>query len=212
MLKRFFALGSLLVCGLLVGACSAETEQAGGDEASAEDDITQALLISDNDDGKTFNVKKGKPFTVSLSSNATTGFKWKIVSTTRTLGYPSPKEGEHIQPAGNRPTGALGRQVFKWSTTSPLLRAGGTGHTVKLEYRRPFDGDNEPAAKTFTFKIKIKPAAPADPVEPDTDFACPDEALKVINCMPIVPATRAKFCARDYRDWAQENCDVSYLD
>ena len=30
--------------------------------------------------------------------------------------------------------------------------------------------------------------------------------------MPIVPATRAKYCKADYRTWAQANCDVSYLD
>lgn len=212
MMKRFFALGSLLLCGLLASACSADTEDAApGDEASAEDDITTFKLISEEHDGKTISLAKGKPFKVSLASNATTGFKWKVVSTTRSLGYPSPKDGEYITPAGNRPVGSGGRQVFSWSTSSPFLQPGSASHTVKLEYRRPFESDSIPAAKTFTFKIKIKNVGQAPPAGPDPDFACPAEGA-VINCMPIVPATRAHLCARDFRDWAQANCNVSYLD
>jgi predicted secreted protein len=209
MLKRFFALSSLVLCGLVASACSAETTDA-PDEGSAEDDITQFKLISDDDNGKTITITKGKPFHISLASNATTGFKWKVVSTTRSMGYPSPKDGEHIQPAGNRPTGALGRQVFKWSTSSPLLNPGSASHAIKLEYRRSFESDSTPAAKTFTVKIKIKAAGAAPPAGPDPDLECP--TMTIINCMPIVPESRAKYCARDYRTWAQANCDVSYLD
>jgi predicted secreted protein len=265
MIQRLLLIGSLLSCGLLVGACGSESED--GIE-NGEDDITQALLISESGNGKTFTVPKGKDIRVSLESNATTGYKWKVVSTSRTFGYPTPKDGEYITPA-DRPVGAGGRQVFLWKTTNPLLRPSATAHAVKLEYRRSFENDDTPAEKTFTFKIKIKEGAVLPPPTPtaepvvlfeehdgatvraevgqnvvvrlaenpsagyrwyvestdrtfgypekteaaaENDFTCPPETMTIINCMPIVPANRAKYCAGDYRSWARSNCDVSYLD
>ncbi|MBS2017414.1 MAG: protease inhibitor I42 family protein [Deltaproteobacteria bacterium] len=322
-LRALALVGLLFSCGLSVMACSADTEEPAIGEG--EDDITKALVITDADNGKTFSVPKGKDVRVLLGANATTGYKWKVAATSRSLGYPSPKEGDYQGPGAGAGIGAAGKHLFLWKTNSPLLRPSGTAHTVKLEYRRPFESDETPAERTFTFKLKIKEGAvlpPPDadapvvlkeaddggtvtakegqdvvvklkanasagyrwhvestnrtwgypqsdyettgpagavgapgisiltwktdgplskvgthrvtlkysrgeagraektfsfsvkvtPASTETEFACPPESRKTINCMPIVSPSVAKYCAGDYRSWAEANCDVSYLD
>lgn len=321
-LPRFVLLGTLLSCGLLVGACSVET---GEDVGYSEDDVRQALVITERDNNKTFSVPKGKDIRVALPANPTTGYAWKVVSTTRTFGYPDPIDGEYS--TDDNPTGAIGgggTQTFLWKTTRPNIRPSGTAHKVVLEYRRAWDDEDAPAAKTFTFKIKIKegtvlpPPDPQDPVtlfeehngstvqakvgqdivlrlpenpsagyrwyvtstnrtfgypektfegagsngpvgasgtavmtwktdgpldkvgthtvklkysrgengaasktfeftvtispaDGESEFTCPPASMRTIDCQPVVPADRRKYCAPDYRAWAQQNCDVSYL-
>jgi inhibitor of cysteine peptidase len=316
------AAGSLLALGLLTGGCAATTEE---DVASGEDEL-RAQTIKESDNGKTFTVPKGKDIRVVLGANPTTGYKWKVVSTTRTFGYPSPAEGTYDGNVAGGRIGGAGSQIFVWKTSSPHIRPSGTAHAVKMEYRRASESDDTPAAKTFTFKIKISEGAAPPPPEPagdpitlfeehdgstirakegqdlvvrlpenpstgyawyvastnrtfgypektfegsgssgpvgsggtavmtwktsgplskvgthavtlkysrgesgaaskefkftvnvvaagtDTEYTCPPASMTTINCMPIVPATRAQYCARDYRTWAQANCDVSYLD
>jgi inhibitor of cysteine peptidase len=316
---------SLLALGAVTGACAVDGDDD-GDAASSEDEL-RALSIKDGDNGKTFTVPKGKDIKVVLSANATTGYKWKVVSTDRTFGYPSPKEGTYAaEGGGSGPVGGGGKHTFVWKTSSPLLRPSSTAHAVKLEYRRSFESDDTPATKTFTFKIKISEGAAPPPPEPvgepitlfeehdgatlraktgqdvivrlpenpstgyawyvestdrtfgygtkefaapsasgpvgsggtavftwktsgplpmlgahtvklkssrgesgaaakhftftvnivaadaDTEFTCPPSSMTTINCMPPVSASRAQYCARDFRTWAQANCDVSYLD
>lgn len=314
---------SILAVSLVFAGCAAQSEEDDAD--MSEDAITRALEIGESGNGKTFTVAKGKDIKVGLPSNATTGYKWKVVSTSRTFGYPTPKDGKYEGPGAGGPVGGGGKQSFVWKTTGPLLNPSGTAHAVKLEYRRSFESDEIPAAKTFTFKIKIKAGAVEPPApEPgapitikesqdgdtvrakvgqgivlrlpenpssgyrwhvestdrtfghpaktyegsgtgavgasgtavmtwttggplnmigshtvklkysrgetgtaaksfsftvaivaaadEDDFVCPPETMRTINCMPLVPATRAKYCKADYRTWAQANCDVSYLD
>ncbi len=305
----------------LVG-CAADSEDTAGNETGSEDEL-RSLKIDDDDNGKTFTVEKGGDVKVALSSNATTGYKWKVVSTTRTFGYPTNRDGQYQGPGAGGPVGGGGSTLFVWKTNSPLLRPSGTAHTVKLEYRRPFEPDSVAPAKTFTFKIKIKQGAepapePGSPVvlkqaddgktvrakagqdvvvklaatpsagynwhvestnrtfgypeksfegggaggpvgaggttvltwktggplpmigshtvklkysrgengaaekqfsftvnivavtdEEPAEFACPPETVRTINCMP--PTTNP-YCKGDFRSWAQDNCDVSYLD
>jgi len=300
--------------------CSAD--EADANETGSEDEL-RSLKIDDDDNGKTFTVEKGGDVKVALSSNATTGYKWKVVSTSRTFGYPTNLDGTYQGPGSGGPVGGGGTQLFVWKTNSPLLQPSATAHTVKLEYRRSFESDSTPAAKTFTFKVKVKQGAeppvtpgravtlkeandgstvrvkvgqdvvirlaenpstgyrwhvqsvdrtlgqpektfegagangpvgsggtavlkwktsgplnmvgahtiklvyargesgepakkfsvtlnvvPAAEEEP-AEFACPPENLRSINCMP--PTTNA-YCKGDYRAWAEDNCDVSYLD
>ena len=45
--------------------------------------------MTEKDDGKTVTVTEGQNLVVKLQSNPTTGYKWKVVSTDRTFGYPA---------------------------------------------------------------------------------------------------------------------------
>jgi predicted secreted protein len=163
---------SLLVSGLLlltsafalvaIPGCAADADDGSG---PASEDELRSLTIKESDSGRTFTVEKGGSVKVSLGSNPTTGYKWKVVSTTRTFGYPEPKEGVYQgSPAAS--IGSGGQQIFTWQTNSPLLQPSTTAHAIKIEYRRSFESDDTPAEKTFTVKIKVKrgteqPPAPA---------------------------------------------------
>ncbi len=41
------------------------------------------------------------------------------------------------------------------------------------------------------------------------DYVCPEQ--DTINCMPIVPEDRIKYCSGDYHEWIEENCETEFL-
>lgn len=191
-----------MACG---GSSDADGSTAGAD---TEDELrrTGVVDITHDQHGKTITVEKGTSVRVRLKSNASTGYQWKVTSTNRTFGYPTPKDGTYKAPS-NGPVGSSGVQEFVWKTSSPILEPGATVHKVELEYRRPFDLNGE-AVDTFKFAVKIKAAGASEETEAEEPAReCP--ASSSINCMP--PTTNA-YCKSDYRQWAQQNCDVSYLD
>jgi inhibitor of cysteine peptidase len=165
-----------------------------------------AVNVGDDDDGKTITVEKGKDLKLSLSSNATTGYKWSVKSTDRSFGYPSPQEGTYERGSDDGRIGSGGKQIFVWKTGSPFIEAGGAAHKVRLEYRRSFEDMDMPAAKTFSFSVKVKAPGAADDDQPAAR-ECPTSHS--INCMP---PTTSDYCKSDFRSWAEANCDVSYLD
>lgn len=200
----------LVVMGSLVAVlpgCAGGNDEEMSAEAQA--DLITQTRITDADDGKAFTVEIGKTVALSLSSNGSTGYKWTVVSTTKAFGYPTPREGSFQESTGPH-VGRGGKQNFVWKLDSPELEPGKTMHVVKLEYRRPFEPASTPAEKKFSFRVKIKAADQAEPVVPDSDYACPEASS--INCMPPRRGDRVFLCSGDYRDWAKQNCDVSYLD
>lgn len=152
-----------LLFGLLVVGPGAGCTDMAEEPESETQDALRALVIGELDDGKTFTVEKGQSFKVSLSANSTV-YKWRVVSTTRGLGYPAPRDGRFQEAAGG------GAQVFTWKTDPPMLEPSSTAHPVTLEYRRPSDSDDDPPARRFRFKIKVKVGAaipaprPTDPI------------------------------------------------
>ena len=158
---------SILVVLFTFAALPACTSEESDDAAGEEDELkAKAVEVSEADQGKTIGLEKGKRLQLSLPSNATTGYRWKVVSTTKTFGYPSPKDGSYSGPGANGPVGGGGKQVFLWTSTSPLLMPSSTSHAIKLEYRRSFESDDVPAAKSFSFKVKVKAATPEQPEAP----------------------------------------------
>jgi predicted secreted protein len=204
-------LGLVLATGTLAG-CGGSDAPASVDAPASEDALrtSGSPVLKDADSGKTVTVEKGKDITVALSSNPTTGYKWKVTSTDRSFGYPSPAEGTFAGAGRNGPVGSGGTQTFVWKTGSPFLEAGGAAHQVTLEYRRSFESDDVPAARTFKFKVKIKAGATEEAAPSEPERACPTRHS--INCMPPISDSSADECADDYRSWAEANCDVSYLD
>lgn len=209
MRSSLVSIGLMLTIGALAACSGSESPSVDGDPSSEDELGTGSTTLKDSNNGKTITVEKGKDITVSLSSNASTGYKWSVVSTDRSFGYPTPMEGTYEGARENARDGRGGSQTFVWKTDSPFLEPGSAVHAVTLEYRRPFESDATPAAKTFKFKVKIKQGAevPA-PVEPARE--CP--TVSSVNCMPPVRSGVANLCNGDYRSWAQANCDVRYLD
>jgi inhibitor of cysteine peptidase len=107
---------------------------------------SQTLELSAKDDGKTFALLAGDRLIVSLKSNPSTGYTWRIAQDDR----------QHLQPLGqvyNRPKdampGAPGRQVFRFQAGSP-----GTT-TLELDYARQWE-KNVPPAETFSITVTIR--------------------------------------------------------
>ncbi|MBK6695908.1 MAG: protease inhibitor I42 family protein [Myxococcales bacterium] len=151
------SLGGLVACG----GSSSEAELS-QDELNRQSSVVE---IDEDDNKKTISVEKGKAIKLRLASPGSGGYKWKVVSTDRSFGYPTPKDGEFESSGGGR-AGGGGTQVFTWDTDSRLLTPGGANHAVKLEYRRPWEDDSVAAAETFSFKVKITEPA-HEPPAPD---------------------------------------------
>ena len=89
----------------------------------------------------------GEEFTITLDSNPTTGYSWKLSDS-------FPKGiikllGSEYQPPVTRRKGAGGKEIWRFKT----LAVGKT--TITLEYLRPWEKDKPPAA-TKTFSITVK--------------------------------------------------------
>lgn len=130
--------------------CAAEEDPVSHpSEEGAEEDELRALTLTEADNGKTVTVPKGQNVLVKLGSNPTTGYKWVVASTSRTLGYPATDRYTGAGPNG--PVGSGGVQRLTWKTNAPIDMAG--THTVKLEYKRSWE--TGPGIKSFVFTVNI---------------------------------------------------------
>ena len=147
-MRRLFHI--LAVAAFAVGpiACAATTDEADPSTADGEDEeIKAAKPITEADNGKTVSIATGQSFSIQLASNPTTGYKWRIKSVDRSLGYP-----KETYKAGGSAVGSGGTQKFTWSTKSPLDLDG--KHVIELEYQRPW-AETSPPAKTFKVTVDI---------------------------------------------------------
>lgn len=86
--------------------------------------------------------------TVTLESNATTGFQWELAGTTD----PSVLEklsNEYEAPEAVSPPGTGGKEVWIFKA----IKKGKS--TISMEYSRPWEG-GEKAAQTFTLTVVVK--------------------------------------------------------
>jgi inhibitor of cysteine peptidase len=176
---RLSVLVSLALVALAVSplvACSQSTEEAGEDgvvtpdgEETTEDEL-RSLSLTEKDDGKTVTVTEGQNLVVKLQSNPTTGYKWKVVSTDRTFGYPADERFLRNTDA----VGSGGLQRFSWKTKGALSMVG--DHTVKMEYKRSWETNASPA-KTFSFTVKIL-GGECPQLSPPAPNFCPNGTIK----------------------------------
>ncbi len=108
---------------------------------------SKAVQLGDNDNGAVAVVKTGQNLVLTLTSNATTGYSWKVTTTDKTFGYP--KE-VFVAPTSGA-VGAAGQQQFTWATSGPLSMVG--THKVTLKYLK---SGSSTAAQTFTFSAKVQ--------------------------------------------------------
>ncbi len=206
-MKTIIASGLIAFATLSVG-CAARPSV---DLADVEDQLGASApfdSIDERDNGKTFTVVKGTDFDITLG-NTTPGVEWKVVSTTRSLGYPSPKDGTFLPPPSGAAFGNGGKQRFTWKTSSPLLQPGTTAHTVTLEYRARGNGDSAatPAAKTFTFMLEIAAATLTPPPPPPITLYAPDNGSTVTAAEGQTVAVRLPQNASTGLSWFVESVD-----
>ena len=108
--------------------------------------ISGQLKLTEEDSGKTIEVKAGDIFIVSLKENITTGYGWSYANLDEQF---LQQQGEAGYESDSDLIGAGGTATY----TFKALRAGQT--TLKLIYSRPFEPDNPPE-KTFEISVVIK--------------------------------------------------------
>lgn len=128
-MKNGIGIGLLIVAALLAGC-------GGG---SADD-----LAITEDRNGETIALEEGDGFSVELSGNPTTGYKWTVVR----IDADFLRLAESSFNADSSAIGSGGTYVFRFET----LQAGAT--TLGLAYRRSW----EPSAsdRTFTLALDIQ--------------------------------------------------------
>lgn len=148
---------ALIAVALGAVACGGTSDPSMDEPASSDDALAKksdVVDVGEADNGKTVVVEQGKDIRLTLSETASTGYRWGVVSTDRSFGYPTPTEGTPIAATG--PVGAKGKRQFVWKTDSPFLTPGDEVHEVKLENRRNFDDLSGTAANTFYLMVQIK--------------------------------------------------------
>ncbi len=116
--------------------------------AACSSAATKELSVDITSSGKEVSLGAGGTLTVTLDSNATTGYSWNEnanISDKSVIQQISHK----YQAAATPMPGAPGKEIW----TFKALQAGKS--VVSMEYRRPFEPNAEPA-KTFTLTVLAK--------------------------------------------------------
>jgi inhibitor of cysteine peptidase len=105
--------------------------------------------LTEADDGRTIEIAAGQDVEITLRSNRTTGYRWKLV--TPAAGVLARIE-EPTYASDTTTPGALGvGGVERWSFGASRP---GSEH-LRFEYRRPWE-PAAPATKTVHFTIRVK--------------------------------------------------------
>ncbi len=169
---------------------------------SNDNERDSKLLLTEDDNGKSFQVPLGNTIQIRLNSNRTTGFSWNDATQSKKL----QRIGEiNYQAEGSLPgSGGVATATF---TTAKV----GKGKII-LEYKRVFE--EKPPAKTFSVKIDI--TQPTPDKQSDTIYKSPNG-----KAFPVHWGAPPKIQTRDLRPlpdgygrgsgtlarWIQENLD-----
>ena len=131
---RIALLLAALLLGTLTGGCGADPDSPG------------AVDLSAADNGGTVGATTGEQVVLTLESNASTGYSWRLADEPDqdVLAFVS---SEYVAPQDGDLVGAAGAEVWTWNAV-------GEGSTVlRLEYVRPFEPDE--VAETFEVTIEV---------------------------------------------------------
>jgi predicted secreted protein len=132
-MKTKWLLMSLIAAAMLVmTACSKLPNNVSVDESSS---------------GKQISIAVGGTITVTLDSNATTGYSWELKEISNT-GVLEKADNKYVAPTSNL-MGAGGKEIWAFK----VLAAGTT--TLNMEYSQPWVGGQK-AAKNFTLTVESK--------------------------------------------------------
>lgn len=138
---------AITICFVLLCIASLLSAQQTSAPATPARSPGSVVTLSDSDNGKTVELKKGATLIVQLVSNATTGYSWSALSSSSALKLIKSdyKEQQEKAPIAGSP----GLQSFEWKA-----EASGTVR-LHLEYRKPWE-KNVPAAKSFSITVQIQ--------------------------------------------------------
>jgi len=129
-----------LVAMMVMGLAMGSTAEA------AKARPAKQLRLTALDGGKRFALKKSQSLSITLPQNASTGYRWNVVSTSKAFGYPK----EEYRLLKNGPVGGGGALELTWKKAKGLP----VGlHTVKLAYGRPWE---QKPLKNLLFKFDVK--------------------------------------------------------
>ena len=130
MKSTWLLIGLIATILLVMTACSSSAKQVSADESSS---------------GKQMDIAVGGTLTVTLDSNATTGYSWglKEIGDTNVL---QETDNKYVAPTSDL-MGAGGKEVWNFKA----LKAGKT--TISMEYSRPWSGE---VAKSFNLTVIVK--------------------------------------------------------
>jgi inhibitor of cysteine peptidase len=131
----WLAAGSVVIAILMLTACSSLPNQVSVDESSS---------------GKQVNVVVNGTITVTLDSNATTGYSWEIKDIQEVSGQMILQkiDNKYVAPTGGA-IGAGGKEVW----TFKALAAGTS--TLTMDYSQPWAGGQK-GARIFTLTVVSK--------------------------------------------------------
>jgi len=140
MKPRMIPVFAMLILSLWLAACAPTTGTAVNVSC---DDLENQQFIS-----KQMTVTAGNTFTVTLCSNATTGFQWSESAQISDQTVVQQTGHEFISPESTGIVGAPGNEVW----TFKALKKGTS--TVTMEYSRPWEG-GEKGVWTFNLTVTV---------------------------------------------------------
>lgn len=136
MKKAFLLLASMAIVSLVLAGCT-----SGGDGGVVPQDYTNPST--------TIEVKVGEEFTISMDSNATTGYEWQLAEALDESVVEQVGDPQYILEEGAEDrVGAGGTEVW-------TFKGAGSGNTtISFKYVRPWEEEEEPA-ETKDFKVEV---------------------------------------------------------
>jgi inhibitor of cysteine peptidase len=109
------------------------------------------VRLDADDNGRAIEVNLSTQIIVTLASNITTGYQWTLAELDTSIVENTSQE--YIAPDSSL-AGAPGTERWEFIAL-------GTGTTaLRLEYRRPWEGDEIEPTETFQVELRVNPAAP----------------------------------------------------
>ncbi len=106
-----------------------------------------AIDLDSANNGATLDLSSNQALNIKLDSNATTGYKWDLVT---------PPDGRVLKLVSSKYNAPTGGALGAGGSETWQFQAVGRGTTtLKLGYARPFEPNNPPA-KEFTVTINVK--------------------------------------------------------
>ena len=108
------------------------------------------VSVDDSATGKTVEIAVGGSLTVTLESNATTGFQWSELADIFDQTVLEQVDHQFVSPSEDTEmVGAPGEEVW----TFKALKKGSS--TISMEYSQPWEGGTK-AAETFSLTVVVK--------------------------------------------------------
>jgi len=151
MKRKVLLTGLMLIITFALAACNTNTK-ADNDTITEQTDegVLTQVFIDKSKDGQTIEVAAGCLVTITLESNATTGFRWELAEPIDEemlalidSKYTTVEDEDKDEPAA----GAGGTEEWTFET----LRPGDT--TISMAYSRPWEG-GEKGVETFNVTIR----------------------------------------------------------